>query len=402
MPNDASTWHRSAEWLRPRCAPSSRWSTTPCPRRRAAHGVASTSRWTAGPTTPPWRWSAPATAARAPAGLDDLLPDPRRVAAPADRGAPGRRVLRLGHPRRRPRAAADAAAVGRARGRRPRSRGGPTSSPTPGTTPAGPRSGIGPRLPARGRRPARRRSSTTWTRLGVTGEVSLPADGRPRVRGRRPRGHRVVAPGARRARDRLPRRGARVSSTCSTGERHGGELGPDRPDASCPLSPGGGAGWGHGHICGGPGVYDVRCDRARAAADADVPGSDAAEAGSRGATPASPGPVAPSTARWCGPATAAAARTCAASRPSSTRPGGDALPRTLVDGMPVSRPGRRACCRTASQLSSWGRSASGSHALTVARPATVPSIWHSTPIPPSQTRWISRYVRRQVELHARS
>ena len=42
--------------------------------------------------------------------------------------------------------------------------------------------------------------------------------------------------------------------------------------------------------------------------------------------------------------------------------------------------------------------ACGIHALIVARPATVPSSWHSTPIPPSQTRWISRYSGGRLSL----
>ena len=82
---------------------------------------ASTRRSTVAPTT---RTMAPGPRQRSghgrPTGLDELLPDPARLAVPARARAPRGRVLPLGRAGRRHGPAADAAAVGERRRRRPR------------------------------------------------------------------------------------------------------------------------------------------------------------------------------------------------------------------------------------------------------------------------------------------
>ena len=62
-------------------------------------------------------------------------------------------------------------------------------------------------------------------------------------------------------------------------------------------------------------------------------------------------------------------------------------------GLPGGRPaaGRPAAGLARGDQTSGSVTSPGSHSCSTSRTGTSPSIWHSTPIPPIQTRWISRY-----------
>ena len=121
-PTTQTTWHRSAEWLRPAVRTVFEMVNDHVDRARARRAPpASTRRSTAGPTTRRWRCiraSGSCDAARAAWATCCRT----RHASPFVRRAelPRRRLLPLGRAGRRPRPAADAPAVGGRRPPRPR------------------------------------------------------------------------------------------------------------------------------------------------------------------------------------------------------------------------------------------------------------------------------------------
>ena len=165
VPNDASTWHRSAEWLRPAVRTVFEMVNDAVPPGAAPRTACIDEPIDRGADYSTMALIRASESSRGAAGLGDLLPDPRASAAPAHPGAPRGRVLPLVHPGRRRRAAADAPAVGRAPGRRRPSPGGPTSSPTPATTAAVP-GRTSPATRCATPTPGWARSWTTWTASG--------------------------------------------------------------------------------------------------------------------------------------------------------------------------------------------------------------------------------------------
>ena len=211
MPNDATTWHRSAEWLRPgvrtvfemvndhvprggspRTASRRRGDR---PRRRLRHdGAAARRRAASRPPRRAWATCCPDPARSPflsePAHLDD--PYFRWGVQVDDLGL--QQVLEL-WAGRGVRAGADLV--------------GAASSPTPVTTAAG----RGRSWPARrcgSPTPGSSRSSTTSTGSGCIDEVTFLLTADHGFEGADPDRHRLLAAGPGRARPALPRRGARV------------------------------------------------------------------------------------------------------------------------------------------------------------------------------------------------
>ena len=167
VPNDETTWHRSAEWLRPAVRTVFEMvNDTVLPQGAPRGPPASTRRSTAGAdysTMALIRASGSSTGA---GGLGDLLPDPTQLAVPRatrrilDDGyySWGTQVDDLGLQQMLQLCAST-------RRRRRPSPGGPTSSPTPATTPAV-RARRWPATRCARPTPGSGCSSTTWRRSG--------------------------------------------------------------------------------------------------------------------------------------------------------------------------------------------------------------------------------------------